>query len=465
VIKTKNTFLSKLTSIIRKHNLLKPDDTVIVAISGGADSTALLDLLTRLPGFSLKLISAHLNHCLRGEESDRDQEFCRELTTRYSIPFEFQRTDVKKLVAENGLNLEDAGRQARMSFLDQLSEKYNANAVALAHHADDQAETLLIRLLRGSGMTGLSGMEYRNSRGYIRPLLETTRLEIELYLHEQGLNWREDSSNHDTTFLRNRIRHELLPHLEQYNPGIRPRLAATALLLGGDEEFLAELTEQAFKDIFRAEKDNFACDIGQFTALNLALQRRVLRHAFREMAGNRDGLSQHHIDAILALLDSNRPNTQFSLPQHITVVREYGRLLFKRSQTVNPDTLPDVKINTSGHYPLPAGGSLTIELINHPIDPMPRSTDIIYIDFSKTPFPWQVRTFRSGDRMIPSGMHGRKKVKDIFIDRKIPLAERKSTPLLFCGDLLIWLVGVCSSEICRVSEENSSIARVSYLND
>ena len=174
--------VSRVERIIRQQRLFRPGDTLVVALSGGADSTALLDLLSRLPDYNLRLIAAHLNHCLRAAESDADQEFCRELASRYALPFESRRIDIKSMASDSRLNLEDAGRRARIEFLDEIRREYGATAVVLAHHADDQAETVLIRLLRGSGMTGLSGMAYRNARGYLRPLLEISRAEIEQYL-------------------------------------------------------------------------------------------------------------------------------------------------------------------------------------------------------------------------------------------------------------------------------------------
>ncbi len=464
MIRSDFDLLSKLGSTIRKQNLLQPDDTVIVAISGGADSTALLDLLNRLSEYNLKLIAAHLNHCLRGNDSDADEEFCRRLAARYSVPFESRRINIRELARTGQLNLEDAGRRARISFLDELRAKHDGSAIAMAHHADDQAETLLMRLLRGSGMTGLSGMGYRNSRGYIRPLLETTRHEIEQYLRERGLSWCEDASNQDTIYLRNRIRHELLPLLEQYNPAIRTSLAATASILHDDEAVLVELTERAFNDTCSTKEGGVVCNIKKLLIFDQALQRRIFRHAFKQVAGSLDGLSRRHTDAVIALMASERPNSQLALPQGITVVREYGSLLFKHSRNSEPETLPDFQITGPGQYKLSTGGSLTIEIINHPPDFLSRSDYSVHVDLNSSPFPWRVRTFHPGDRMVPFGMIGHKKVKDIFIDRKIPQTVRRHTPLLYCGDRLIWLAGISASELCRVGRESNNTALVTYLS-
>ncbi|MHB8058087.1 MAG: tRNA lysidine(34) synthetase TilS [Desulfuromonadaceae bacterium] len=452
--------ISRVERTISLQRLFKPGDTLVVALSGGADSTALLDLLTRLPGYNVQLVVAHLNHCLRGAEADADQEFCRGLASRYNVSFEMRRIDVKSMVSASGLNLEDAGRRARIAFFDELRRKYSAAAVVLAHHADDQAETVLMRLLRGSGMTGLSGMAFRNGRGYVRPLLEISRADIEQYLLDNGLEWRNDASNSDTVYLRNRIRHQLLPLLEEYNPAIRSCLAATASVLAGDEAFLAELTETAFAAACRVEDDGIICSVAQLRTLNSALRRRVLRHAFRQLAGSLDGVSQRHIDALCAMLDSDRPNSSLALPQAVTAVREYDLIILKSTVGKDQDAGFELLITEQGVYTLPSGGTITVDLAA-PAS-LPVDSCSICFDLATTPFPWLVRTFRPGDRIRPFGMSGRKKVKDIFIDRKIPASARRRIPLLFCAHDLIWIAGVCASESTRVITAAAVAVRVSW---
>lgn len=461
------TMISPCTAIInsvertiRLQRLFRPGDTLVVALSGGADSTALLDLLVRLPGYNFKLIASHLNHCLRGAEADADQEFCRGMAARYNVPFEVRRVDVKSMASDSGLNLEDAGRRARIQFLDEIRTKFDAAAVVLAHHADDQAETVLMRLLRGSGMSGLSGMAFRNPRGYVRPLLEISRAEIEQYLLGLGLEWRDDASNSDTIYLRNRIRHQLLPLLEEYNPAIRSCLAATASVLSGDEELLVELTETAFDVACRVEDDGIVCSVAQLCTLKTALCRRVLRHAFRRLTGNLDGVSQRHVDALCGMLDSDRPNSRLSLPQAVTAVREYDLIVLKSTVGGDQGTGFELLITEPGLYRLPSGGAITVDLTA--AASFPADSGSVCFDLATTPLPWLVRTFRPGDRIRPFGMNGRKKVKDIFIDRKIPASERRRIPLLFCADDLIWIAGVCASESTRFVTPAASVVRVSW---
>jgi tRNA(Ile)-lysidine synthase len=458
--------VARVEQTVRRQRLFRPGDTLVVALSGGADSTFLLDLLTRLPDYNLRLVAAHLNHCLRGAESDADEEFCREAASRHAVPFESRRVDIRLMAADSRLNLEDAGRRARVEFLDEIRGTYGAAAVVLAHHADDQAETVLMRLLRGSGMTGLSGMAYRNARGYVRPLLDISRSEIERYLRRCGLEWREDASNSDTAYLRNRIRHQLLPLLEEYNPAIRARLAATASVLGGDETLLNELTERTFTETCRIGEGRVVCGVGQLRALNPALRRRVLRHAFKQLAGTLEGVSLRHIEAICDLVDSARPNSRLPLPQGVAAVREYETLLLLpvgvdvlRLRSANvPES--GLLITEPGCYQLPSGGYLSVEMSAAALFPPDSGT--AYFDLARTPFPWLVRTFRPGDRMTPFGMSGRKKVKDIFIDRKVPSSERRRIPLLWQGDDLLWVAGVCSSELCRLDSSSDATVRVTW---
>lgn len=454
------SLISRVERTVRQQRLFRPGDTLVVALSGGADSTALLDLLSRLPGYNLHLIAAHLNHCLRGAESDADAEFCRMAASRYCIPFQVRRVDVKGMASDSGLNLEDAGRRARIQFLGEIRSTYDAAAVVLAHHADDQAETVLMRLLRGSGMAGLSGMAFRNARGYVRPLLEISRSEIERYLVGLGLKWREDASNSDTMYLRNRIRHQLLPLLEEYNPAIRSCLASTASILSGDEELLAELAEQAFTGACRTVDGAVVCSVAQIRTLNTALRRRVLRHAFKLLAGSLDGVSQRHIEALCALIDSDRPNSRLALPQTVTAVREYDRIALTRAAAADPDTGFELLITEPGIYRLPSGGTITVDSAATAF--FATDSCSVSLDPARIPFPWLVRTFNPGDRMVPFGMSGRKKVKDIFIDRKIPHSGRRCIPLLFCGDDLIWIAGVCASELSRIVAPSATAVRVTW---
>ncbi|HEU0265427.1 MAG TPA: tRNA lysidine(34) synthetase TilS, partial [Geobacterales bacterium] len=202
----------QLLEEVRQHRLFQPNETVVVAVSGGVDSVFLLHLLQQLQGIPLRLIVAHLNHQLRGKESDGDAVFVADLARNQGLPFELAVEDVAQIARLEKLSLEDAGRRVRYAFLNEVADRFGARVIALGHHADDQAETFLMRLLRGAGSSGLGGMMISSRDGrYVRPLLSVTREQIVTAARKAGLLWREDASNADVTYLRNRLRHELLP--------------------------------------------------------------------------------------------------------------------------------------------------------------------------------------------------------------------------------------------------------------
>jgi tRNA(Ile)-lysidine synthase len=448
---------TRITGDIRTRQLFKPGDTLIIGLSGGADSCALLDLLATLPGFPLRLVAAHLNHCLRGADSDADEQFCRDLAARHAIPFESCRVDIRAAAKADTLNLEDAGRRARIAFFEGLRRRWQAAGIVLAHHADDQAETVLMRLLRGSGMTGLSGMSWHNGRGYIRPLLGITRAEIEAYLAERRLDWREDTSNLDRAFLRNRIRHELLPLLEGYNPAIRKTLAATAGILIEEDALLDDLTVQTAGQECRFSENSAACSISSLASHPAALQRRIIRLMLSRVAGNLELFSHRHLEKILQMLSALRPNLRVSLPQGLVAAKEYDTIVIRTQDNVLPETAV-ITIPGPGSYLLPDGSTMRIELSPPPAVPC-APPDTAFFDGDRMPFPWHVRTFRPGDRIQPLGMSGRKKVKDLFIDEKIPAARRTLTPLLFCGSELIWVVGLRTSHPARLGRRSTLIVK------
>jgi tRNA(Ile)-lysidine synthase len=377
------------------------------------------------------------------------------------IPFESRRVDVKALADNSHLNLEDAGRRARIAFFNELLTTRQATAVVLAHHADDQAETVLMRLLRGSGMTGLAGMPYRNNRGYVRPLLGITRVEIESYLIERGLVWREDKSSHDNSFLRNRIRHELLPLLQQFNPSVSTCLATTAAILSADNDLLDDLAIQATGQICHETPHGTICSINLLKSQPLALQRRVIRLMLTRRHGNLEQFTYHHVDAIIRMATSTRPNSKIILPQGIVALKEYDALVFRTGDTIRPQKT-ELRIHGPGTYQLPGNAMLTIEQSSAPEYFESQCATTAYYDLDKAPFPWHIRTFLPGDRIQQFGMAGRKKLKNLYIDNKIPLSQRSLIPLVFCGDELLWVCGLRTSQHAYLDDSSSRIIKVVF---
>jgi tRNA(Ile)-lysidine synthase len=431
---------------ITDHTLFQPGDTVVVAVSGGVDSMVLLDLLARLPELRLNLVVAHLNHCLRGEESDGDEAFAREAAARYGLPFVSRRVDVALLKVREGLSLEDAGRVARYAFLAETADSLKARVVALAHHADDQAETVLLRLLRGSAAPGLCAMQPKSADGrYVRPLLFTSRQEIERYAREQVIRFRHDASNDDQRFLRNRIRHELLPALAGYNPAIAERLAATAAALAEDEAVLEQATLRAFDACGVKGECPATLDLDRVRGELRGLRLRLYRYAIRETKGDLARISSRHLEDIDRLVFAERPQARLNLPAGLRVSRVYDRLSFRLTGGEDVFLPYELIVPGAGDYPLPGGGRLVVSAAGLPMQAATASPLAARIDLEKAPFPWRVRTFGAGDRLVPAGMTGRKKVKKLFMEERIPLEMRARIPLVFSRDNLIWVGGLRKS--------------------
>ena len=398
--------LNKLTAFLQQYDMVQPGDTVICAVSGGADSVALLFgfyLLKEKLGISLE--AAHFNHHLRGTESQRDEAFVRTFCDRYDIPLHIGGGEIK--AGKKGL--EAAARDARYAFLRSLPGK-----IATAHTADDNAETVLLHLIRGTGLKGLGGIT-PVSGTVIRPMLSVTRQEVEGFLSEWCLHHIEDSSNGTDAFLRNRIRHNVMPLLRQENPRIGENLSAMALRLRLDEETLSRQAE--FETLPRVE---------ELKSMDSAVRSRMLERFLKE-SGVREP-EQSHIAAVEALLLSRKPSARVSLPGGVTIARNYDRL-----EKITLQEQPDAAV-------LPCPGEAEFgayRVVCRPAEEIINTPEVI------TVYPQgnlTLRGRRSGDAIRGSG--GTKSLKKLFIDRKIPAAERNSLPIVCDAEGILGVCGI-----------------------
>lgn len=461
--------IATVTATIQERRLLTPGDTVIVALSGGGDSRALLDILARLPQFPLHLVAAHLNHDLRGEESDKDEAFCRKLAEQqYGIPCISRTINVRELALQSRIGIEEAGRMARIAFLREIAQQRGAAAIALGHHADDQAETILMRLLRGAGSAGLSGMRFRNDTGFIRPLLNQSRAELTEYLRVLGLTYRTDSSNMNPAFLRNRIRHELIPLLKTYNPSLRDSLNRNAVIMTDDHDLMEQLALERYHQICLQQDHTVTCQIGSLLEEHPALQRRIVRRMIQAVSTVPATITYNHWQTVDGLLRGTSPNGSVRLPANVAIRRSYDRL--EVAGSLSASTEPQVlfsplEISALGTYPLPTGGIVVItsgESDYHSADGT-LSPHEVHIDLATAPFPWQIRPMQPGDRISPVGMSGSKKVKDLFIDEKIPRDQRRTIPLVTCGEQIIWVCGLRLSSAVVAHNGTRESVRVRYV--
>lgn len=435
--------------------MLQPGDRVVVGVSAGPDSVALAHVLWRLaPELDLYLHLFHLHHGLRGAAADADAAYVEELARQLNCPCTVRRAAVEELAREAGGSLEAVGREIRYREMATLAAATGARCIATGHHRNDQAETLLLRLVRGSGRLGLTGIPPVRPAGsgappectVIRPLIDVSRAEVEAYCREQGLVPQQDLTNADPRFLRNRIRLELLPLLEQgYNRRIVDRLADLAGILRDEEEFLqAAVTAAWDRRGVRAEPDAVTFPAGSLTAEPPAVARRMLRRA---AAGLDAGLDLAHVDSVLEHAAAAAGTCVLDLPGGLAAVIEYGSVTLQRTAGRAEETaVAAVHLAAPGVTRVPALG-LELDVEEAPAVPGAQEGGgdaalRIALDPSSLPGPLLLRTRRPGDRLFPTGMDGSKKLQDLFVDLKVPRHDRNRIPILAAGSEIVWVVGI-----------------------
>ena len=457
-------FVEKVKKTINKYQMLESGDRVIVGVSGGPDSMALLYVLNQIKKrYHVVLKVAHLNHGFRGEEALREAQFVEEMAKKLWIPFELRSFDVPSYKKTSSLSSQEAARVVRYQFLEEVREQFKASKIALGHNANDQAETLMMWLLRGSGPRGLSGIPPVREGVIIRPLIETTREEIEAFIKEREIPFVIDSSNQQDQYLRNRVRHELFPLLrEHYNPQLVKSLVQTASILRTEDEYLENIAQDLLKDIVVSrERESVVIDCKGLLALPLAIQLRCLRGALEHVKGDLRQISSTHLYDIIKIVSQDEPHKLLKLPEGIRVEKSYHHLTVRHQQSAPPpfhyyfNSIPDeVSIEEIGKeikFKTLEGGDHLVRKEN------PHRA---YLDCEKVKMPLTIRNARPGDRFQPLGMKGEKKIKDFFIDKKVPLVERKRIPILLFGDVVGWVGGMRISHRLRVTGGTRKILKI-----
>lgn len=443
-----DVIVRQVESFIRRHDFIRPGARVLAAVSGGADSVALLYLLKELQRpLRLRLTVAHLNHAIRGRAAAADALFVKQLARRLRLDCVSGRADVPRLAARRGVSLEMAGRRARYDFFKKTARARNCALVATAHTADDNAETILLMLARGCGLQGLAGIPPLSRTGKItvvRPLLETSRRAIEKYLCARKIHWRDDASNADLSFLRNRVRHELLPFLEKnYNKNIRQVLGRLGDVLRNENECLLEMAGAVYSESRLENGRVINCAV--LAERHPALRRRVLRQWLSDRGVKPEVIDYRIINAVDNLLVLSGRNRSVNLAGGATARRSYGRLEIETPET-NPSAGYRLEIKVPGRNVLPGAG-LRVDAGTGPGVCRARA---VFGEFPvRASFSLKkrgrrrifARPWRPGDRMRPYGLDGSKKIQDIFSDAKVPPALRRRLPVFECGKEIIWLPG------------------------
>lgn len=455
---------------IRRSRMLTPGDRVAVAVSGGADSVALLRILENLSDdLGITLLVAHFDHQLRGAESEADSEFVAGLARESGLEFAITRENVAQAAQESDWNLEDAARRLRYGFFQRLIEKGRATRIAVAHTADDQAETVLAHLFRGTGLTGLAGI-YPQVGPVVRPLLETRRKELREFLQERGERWREDQTNLDMRRLRARIREQLIPVLEHdFSPAIVCHLSGLARFAREEEAFWIALVEDCFRARSKRAGDTVSIAIrdlhaplGQIDPANLrSLTERMIRRLYQELRGDCRDLVAGHVEQVIRLATQSSSGKRVELPGGIRAERAFDKIIFSRQrpsqrharlQETIPQpnayeyvvSLPDRGSTTVSIHEL--GTSLRLKVIDWPSAERDTKRDGKVLDAALLRSPLILRNWRPGDAYRPRGRRQPRKLKQMFLAERVPGRERAGWPVLESNGHVIWARGMPAAD-------------------
>ncbi len=453
---------------ITKYSLLARGDRVVVAVSGGPDSVALTHVLFSLKKeYDLVLHIAHLNHMFRGAEADQDARWVMDLAQQLEIPCTVSKVDVPAFAKARRISAQAAARQVRYDFLEQVRMTQKATRIATGHHADDQAETLVMNILRGAGPGGLSGIPPQRGGVYIRPLIDATREEIENYCRENELAYCQDSSNFKPVYLRNRVRLELLPLLErEYNPEIRVALIRLAGIMQDENEFMDTQVQDLWDKLMISDtRSEIICNLPGFLAAPPALQRRLLRKAWAALRGDARELTYNHLEQAMNFLRDGKAGGVIEFPRHIIMINGYGEF---RLTVARPNLEPVVfcyALQIPGTTFIPEiGANIVVEITGvPPVDAAGKKE--LWVDAEKLSGPLQVRSRQSGDRFWPLGGRGSKKIKEFFIDAKVPRRQRDRVPIITAGEDIVWVGGMRPDDRWQITDSTRKFLHLKILEN
>ncbi|HHT9129541.1 MAG TPA: tRNA lysidine(34) synthetase TilS [Candidatus Brocadiaceae bacterium] len=464
---------------INRYNLIKPNDSIIVGVSGGPDSVALIKILHSInlvKNLNLCLFVAHLNHQLRGKSSEDDAQFVQNLSKDISLPFILKSVNIQKISGQTKRSIEETARIERYKFFVEASQNHNVAIVAMGHTADDNAETILHRIIRGTGVLGLEGIPIRRPLNassavqLVRPLLFTWRKEIIEYLKKEQLVFRTDETNYETIYLRNKIRLELIPLLEkQYNPNIKKNLLQLCQILSVNNEYLVLEAKKILKDSVVESGEN-SCTINTrfLSKQHKILQYLVFKEILNAMQIPLKEINYEHYKKIFDEIAKPGKGRHFQLPGNLYLWQEHGMLHLKKELLHEPHIpLPEITLKVPGTtllYPL---GQLVAEILD--VQDFSWETykknkikDEEVFDLRKVVMPLSVRGRKDGDIISPLGIRGHKKLKDLFIDKKTSVKERDAIPIVVMNDLPICVFGICIDNRVKVTPDTRKILKLTF---
>ncbi|TCT13046.1 tRNA(Ile)-lysidine synthase [Natranaerovirga pectinivora] len=456
----------KILEYILKENLIDEDDHVVIGVSGGADSVCLLHLLHKLQGnINFTLSAAHINHGIRGIDADADEEFVKELCRTLEVPFYSYKINIKEESKRLKVSEEEAGRIVRYNVFNQILDQYKKGKIAVGHHMNDQGETVLINLIRGSGIKGLLGMSPKREN-IIRPLLMFKREDIIAYLNKNQLKYKEDYTNSQDIYLRNKIRLNIIPYIEaNINEKVIDKIVQTTELLKEDDDYLNINTNELLKElIISQEEDNIIIRTDELLDQHIAMKKRLIREVINRVSTIKN-MESIHIDQVLGLANKE-VGKKIDLPNNLLVKKHYDALEFSflKNNQEKPAHLQKekciIKIPSS-YYIQSITKQMKTSLINHiKEEDTSKKTYTKFFDYDRIKSALCLRTRETGDFIVLKGINGRKKLKDYFIDNKIPKEKRDEILLIADGNHIIWIIGYRVSEEYKVTEKTQKILKV-----
>lgn len=458
--------INKVKAFVMENNLIENGDRVLVALSGGPDSVCLLNILFELKeDFNIEIAAAHVNHMLRGDEAFKDEGYARDICHSLNVDFFSDRIDIDKISKERSISHELAGREERYKFFHLISKKNGYNKIAIAHNSNDQAETVIMNMMRGSGIEGLCGIRSKREGGIIRPILCLSREEIEQYCNDNNLKPRIDKTNLENVYNRNKVRLDILPYMRNnFNKDIVETINRMASLLQIDNDFIEKECNNYYKKFCTNYGEKLIISKEAFS-IEKAILTRLIKKAFINFTGKHTNFEMKHIYEVVSLA-SNNTNKKINIPNGVIAENIYGDI-YLRFREIKNNEFQEVILNKSdldkkcivfGKYIISfdiVDNKKSIEFSNNVL--------IKFFDYDKIKEKLIIRKRLNGDRIIPLGMKGSKKVKDIFIDLKLPIEERNEVPILCFDNEIAWLVGYKVSESFKVTKDTKKIIRITFV--
>ena len=442
---------------IRRHKLIEKGDTIIVGASGGPDSQFLIYMLESIKKeIDFDIVLAHLNH-LHRKEAANDENLVRDTAQSLDLKFFSEAKSMDELAKKEKISSEDAGRRLRYDFFNRLAEKFPSSKIAVAHNKDDQAETILMRIIRGTGLDGLKAMDYR-SGNIIRPILDVKKKDILKYLDNKKIPYAIDHTNFEADYTRNKIRLEVIPVLEKINPKFIDQAFRLSDLAKDDLIIIDETIGQIFNKI--SEKSSRAIKFNkvEFEKLKKPYQNRLLRLAIDKLKGSIKDISKDNIDEFLSLIGLD--NGKEIIKDDLRFRKSYDYYILEEAGEIKNESVYDLYAEDVIDFD---GKILKSSIINSKTYTRDRSK--AYFDYDKLKFPLKVRTRRNGDKFIPLGSKSEKKLKDFFIDQKIDRLERDRIPIILSDDKIIWLTNLRMSEEFKVTDLTSKILQIEVYDE